>query len=70
MFWPFLTYVNIEEAIKEYKDNIDKGIEIQGQKIAMLRLADDTALQGGNKKELEEALKEINQILVSEIKSK
>ena len=40
------------EAMKELKDKIDLGIEIQGQKIAMLRFADDIALLGSNKKEL------------------
>ena len=42
--------LQIEEAIKEFKDKIDTGIEIQGQKIAMLRFADDIALLGSNKK--------------------
>ena len=60
----------IEEAMKEFKDKIDTGIEIQGQKIAMLRFADDIGLLGSNKKELEDALKGINQILIEEIKLK
>ena len=60
----------IEEAIKEFKDKIDTGIEIQGLKIAMLRFADDIALRGSNKKELEDVLNGINQILIEEIKMK
>ena len=56
----------IEEAIKEFKDKI----EIQGQKIAMLRFADDIALLGNNKIELEDALNGINRILTEEIKMK
>ena len=58
----------IEEVIKEFKDKIDTGIGIQGQKIAMLRFADDIVLLGSNKKELEDALNGINQILIEEIK--
>ena len=60
----------IEEAMKELKDKIDTGIEIQRQKIAMLRFADDIALLGSNKKELEDALNGINQILIEETKMK
>ena len=41
-----------EEGIKEFKVKIDTGIEIQGQKIAMLRFADDIALLGSNKKRI------------------
>ena len=47
----------LEEAIKEFKDDIDTGIGIQGQKIAMLRFSEDIALVGSNKKELEESTK-------------
>ena len=44
----------IEEAIKEFKDKIDTGIEnSKGQTIAMLRFADDIALLRSNNKELE-----------------
>ena len=60
----------VEEAMKEFKDKIDTGIEIQGQKIAMQRFADDTALLGSNKIELEDAMKRIKQILIEEIKMK
>ena len=60
----------IKEAIKEFKDKIDTWIDIQGQKIAMLRFADGIALLGSNKKELEDALNGINQILIEEIKMK
>ena len=67
---PMIFNLYIEEAIKEFKDKIDTGIEIQGQKIAMLRFADDIALLGSNKKELEDALNGINQILIEEIKMK
>ena len=67
---PMIFNLYIEEAIKEFKDKIDTGIEIQGQKIAMLRFADDIALLGNNKIELEEALNGINQILIEEIKMK
>ena len=42
--------------------------KIQGQKIAMLRFADDIVLLGSNKKELENALNGINQILIEENK--
>ena len=48
----------IEEAIKEFRDKIDTGIEIH----AMLWFADDIAFLGSNKKELEDALNGINQI--------
>ena len=60
----------IEEEIKEFKDKIDTGIEIQRQKIAMLRFADDIALLGSNKNELEDALNGINQIPIEETKMK
>ena len=45
----------IEEAMKELKDKIDTGIEIQRQKIAMLRFLEGIALLESNKKELEDA---------------
>ena len=67
---PMIFNLYIEEAIIEFKDKIDTGIEIQGQKIAMLRFADDIALLGSNKIELEDAMNGINQILIEEIKMK
>ena len=60
----------IEELIKEFKEKIDTGIEIQEQKISMLRFADDIVLLGSNKIELEDTLNEINKILIEEIKMK
>ena len=36
--------LHIKEAIKECKDKIDTIIDIQGQKIAILRFPDDIAL--------------------------
>ena len=67
---PMIFNLYIEEAIKEFKNKIDTGIQIQGQKIAMLRFADDVALLGSNKKELEDTLNGTNQILIEEMKMK
>ena len=53
-----LKHIRSNRRIQGY--NKDTGIEIQEQKIAMLRFPDDIALLGGNKNELEDALNGIN----------
>ena len=52
--------IHRRSAMKEFKYEIDPGIEIQGQNIAMLRFADNIALLGSSKIELEDALNGIN----------
>ena len=46
MLSPKIFNLYIKEVIKEFKDKIDKVIEIQAQKIVMLRFADDIPLLG------------------------
>lgn len=60
---PVLVNAYIKHTIDEFNETTDEGIKIQGEKITMLRYADDIALRAESKEDLKQALKKMNHTL-------
>ena len=60
---PVLFNLHIEDTINRPKQNKDAGINFQGEKIVMIRFADDIALLADNERALERSLSEMESIL-------
>lgn len=62
---PLIFNAYIEQAIKEIKEHINCGVKIQGEKVSMLRYADDIAVLSESKEDLEKMLETMEQVLES-----
>lgn len=64
---PIIFNVDIQEAIDKIKEDTNLGININGQKISMLRFTDDIALFAENKENLDQIIKTMDEIFIRDL---
>ena len=60
---PIIFNLYIEEAIRQVKEGPQIGVKIQGEKIAMIRFADDIAILAENGKNLQDTLYHMKEVM-------
>jgi len=60
---PLIFNTYIEETLNEVSEKMDVGVTIQGEKVEMLRFADDIVVLAEDKDELERFLIEMDRVL-------
>ncbi|MGX9339103.1 reverse transcriptase domain-containing protein, partial [Pantoea dispersa] len=67
---PLLFNAYVEEAMKEVKEKFPTGVKVQGERISMIRFADDIALLADSKEELDNMLNGMDRLLRTDFRLK